>query len=251
MDRIEKHRREVRERRLLESIEKAQLVASGAAPQAAETQARAAADAMVQAAGQVREAEKERVRIGSRQQTGPAPVNVRAAVLTPDKNPLVFVPDRRDPLARLISLVAGPHVRAAIASLLLAGCALWAHQNGLVPGAEMQTQAKRAMESHDLSGLHETAARDLYKSTSPLKIAGVPAPATSWLDGWNAGVAGLLLFGSLFYRGNVMSIFVLLGAAVAAVGHQYGIRTVEPLRAEHISLMLGSVLALIGYRASD
>ena len=46
-----------------------------------------------------------------------------------------------------------------------------------------------------------------------------------------------------------MSVFVLLGAAVVAVGHQYGIRTVEPFRAEHVALMLGSVLALVGFRA--
>ena len=37
-----------------------------------------------------------------------------------------------------------------------------------------------------------------------------------------------------------MAVFVLLGAAVIAVGHQYGIRTVEPFRAEHVALMLGS-----------
>ena len=59
---------------------------------------------------------------------------------------------------------------------------------------------------------------------------------------------GLLLLASLFFRGNVMSMFALLGAAVAAVGHQYGIRTVEPFRAEHVALMLGAVLALVGFR---
>ena len=52
----------------------------------------------------------------------------------------------------------------------------------------------------------------------------------------------------MLFRGNVMSIFALLGAAVMAVGHQYGIRTVEPFRAEHVALMLGSALALVGFR---
>jgi hypothetical protein len=57
-----------------------------------------------------------------------------------------------------------------------------------------------------------------------------------------------LLLASLFYRGNIMAVFVLLGAAVAAIGHQHGILTVEPFRPEHVSLMLGSVLALVGFR---
>ena len=47
-----------------------------------------------------------------------------------------------------------------------------------------------------------------------------------------------------------MAVFTILGAAVATVGYQYGIKTVEPFRAEHVALMLGSVLALIGFRVS-
>jgi hypothetical protein len=246
MDRIEKARREARERKLLQSIEQAQLIASGAAPDAAEHQARAAAEAMVQAAGQVREAEVERARIGGSRNAGSKPVNVRSAVLAPEVNPLVFIPTPRE--GRFIGLLVGPHIRAAVASLLLAGCALWAHQNALIPSAEIRAQASQAVESRDLSELEQTATRDLYKSTVPLSITGVPPKATNWLDGWNAGFAGLLLFGSLFYRGNLMAVFVLLGAAVAAVGYRYGIRTVEPFRAEHVAMMLGSVLALIGFR---
>jgi serine/threonine protein kinase len=248
MERIEKARREARERKLLQSIEQAQLVAAGATPEAAENQARAAAEAMVQAAGQVREAEVERARVGNPTHPASSPVNVRAAVLAPEQNPFAFVPTPRDPLGKFIGLLVGPHTRAAVASLLLAGCALWVHQNALIPEAEIQAQATQAVESRDLSGLQQTATRDLNKPTTPLVIVGIPSNATNWLDGWNAGFAGLLLLGSLFYRGNLMAMFTLLGAAVAAVGYQYGIRTVEPFRAEHIALMLGSVLALIGFR---
>lgn len=248
MDRIEKARREARERKLLESIEQAQLIAIGATREAAENQARAAADAMVQAAGQVRDAEVERARAGYATHHAGHPVNVMAAMLAPAQNPLVFVPTPRDPLGRFVGLFVGPHVRAAIAALLLAGCALWVHQNALIPEAELQAQATQAVESQNFTELQQTATRDLNKSTSPLVVSGIPSKATNWLDGWNAGFAGLLLLGSLFYRGNLMAVFVLLGAAVAAVGHQYGIRTAEPFRAEHIALMLGSVLALIGFR---
>jgi len=169
--------------------------------------------------------------------------------LAPEQNTLVFVPNRRrDPLGVLIGFIVGPHVRAAVASLLLAGCALWVHQNALIPEGEIKAQAVQAVESRDFSQLQQTATRDLSKPTSPLVLAGLPSKATTWLDGWNAGFGGLLLFGSLFYRGNLMGMFVLIGAAVATVGHQYGIKTVEPFRAEHVALMLGSVFALIGFR---
>jgi len=247
MERIEKARRESRERKLLQSIEQAQLIATGATPEAAEYQAKAAADAMVKAAGQVREAEEERVRVGSALYQNMIPVNVRA-VLTPQQKPLEFVPTQHDPLGKFVGLLVGPQVRAALASILLAGCALWVYQNALFAGSEFKAQAAQVVESRDFTQLKKTAARDLKKPTSPLAIDGVPASATDWLDGWNAGFAGLLLFGSLFYRGNLMGMFVLLGAAVAALGNQYGIRTVEPFRAEHVALMLGSVLALIGLR---
>jgi multidrug efflux pump subunit AcrA (membrane-fusion protein) len=248
MDRIEKARRETRERSLLQSIERAQLLAAGASAEAAENQARQAAEAMVQAAGRIREAELQRVRIGNSQHSGSNPVNVHAAVLTPEQNPFAFAPEPRDPLGTFAGLIVGVHVRAVVASLLLAGCALWAHQNAIFSGAEIEVQATKAFESQDFSTLQETAARDLKKATRPLILPGIPSSATAWLDGWNAGFAGLLLLASLFSRGSCMAVLTLLGAAVAALGHRYGIRTVEPFRAEHVALMLGTVLALIGLR---
>jgi serine/threonine protein kinase len=250
MDRIENNRREARECSLLQSIERAQLLAAGAAPEVAENQARAAAEAMVQAAGQVREAEVERARVGRATHSNAAPVNVRAAVLTAEHQPLVFPPasQRPGPISRVLELVVGYHARAAIASLLLIGCGMWVQQNSLVSSAELQVQADQAIETRDFSALQQTAASRLHRSTAPLVVPGVPAQATAWLDSWNTGFAGLLLFGSLFYRGTMMALFTLLGAAVAASGYHYGIRTVEPFQAEHVSLMLGSVLALIGFR---
>jgi hypothetical protein len=148
----------------------------------------------------------------------------------------------------MIGLLVGVSVRATLASLLLSGCALWVYQNALIRGAEITAQAAQAFETRSFSQLKQTAARDLSKPTSPLVIDGVSPKATEWLDGWNAGFAGLLLIGSLFYRGNLMAVFILLGAAVTTVGNHYGIRTVEPFRAEHVALMLGSALALIGFR---
>jgi len=253
MDRIEKARKAAREQRLLAAVERANLLAAGVTPEAAEDKAKATAEAMVKAAVHVREVEVKRgwVSSGARDGTGgapvapPAPVNVRMAVMAPQENQFAPPEPRRDVLGPLIKLFVGPHIRAIGAIILLGGCALWIQQNGLMPGADVQNQV---VDQRDLTTLQDTAAETLRKQTKPLVIDGVPSFATSWIDSWNTGVAGLLLLASLFYRGNVMSIFAILGAAIAAIGHQYGIQAVEPFRDQHIGLMLGSVLAFVGFR---
>ena len=246
IDRIEKARKEARERRLLQAVEHARLVASGLAQQEAENKAKCAADAMVREADKVRKAESERVRTGG---TATAPANV-AAVSRGSSNPdFAFEPSRPDPLGRLIGLFVGPHVRAVLAAVLVAVCGLWAYQN-LRPGAEVQSRAAEAVEAKDVAALSNTVATEATRSTKPLLIEGVPGPITEWADSFNVGVAGLLLMASLFYRGNTMSAFVLIGAAVAVLGHRFGIRNVEPLRDCHVALMLGSMLSLVGFRTA-
>jgi eukaryotic-like serine/threonine-protein kinase len=234
MERVETARREAKQKKLLASVERANLLAAGASASSADQHAQAAADAMVRAAGEARDAN--------------APVaNVARAAEHPEE--FAFVPrDRRDPLGKLIGLFVGPHVRAVCAAILLAACGLWAHQNGLLPGSEIRAQATEALEKGDLSALQSQAALDATRATKPLAVPGVPPALTSWVDSFNVGLAGLMLLGSLCFRGNLMSVLALVGAAVAVVGHQFGIRAVEPFRAYHVSLMLGALLALVGFR---
>ena len=249
MERVERFRTEARQRALLLTVERANLLATGATAQAAEDQASAAADAMVRAADEIRQSEKTGCsRPGHA--TGHAPANVRTLVRAAEQpGAFAFVPSKKDdPLGSFIALFVGPHVRALAAALLIAGCALWAHQNALVPGAEIQAQATQAVETSDLTAIPAQAALDAARVTRPLAVGGVPAPMTAWLDSFNVGLAGLMLLGSLFFRGNLMSVLVLIGAAVAVAGHQFGIRTVEPFRDYHVSLMLGALLALVGCR---
>jgi hypothetical protein len=72
-----------------------------------------------------------------------------------------------------------------------------------------------------------------------------------WVDGFNPVLAGLVLLVSLFFRGNLMSTFVLLGAVVAVAGPRFGVRPVPPLEDYHVALVLGSVLTLVGFRAAS
>jgi hypothetical protein len=248
MERVEKSRKEARERKLLAAVERANLLAKGASVHSAEEQAKAAADAMVRAAAELRKAETGRPRAGHT--TAQAPASVGAVVQAAEHpNEFVFVPSpKRDPLGQFIGLFVGPHIRALAAAILIAACALWAYQNGLFPGAEIQAQATEAMEKQDIAALQQQAAFDANHATKPLVLGGAPSAMTGWVDSFNVGLAGLLLLGSLYFRGNRMSVLALLGAAVAVVGHHFGIRPVEPFRDYHVSLMLGTVLALVGFR---
>ena len=86
-----------------------------------------------------------------------------------------------------------------------------------MPGAADRQRATAAREHRDFSGFQQSATASLRKTTRPLQIAGVPPMATSWVDGWNAGFAGLLLLASLFFRGNLMAGFLLIAGAVAGL----------------------------------
>jgi serine/threonine protein kinase len=219
MDRVEKNRRTARERRLLQAVERAELLAAGAGKKVEGT---AGAPDANDIQGEVPTAHSVDSTPGGGCKAGGA-----------EQGLLLFSTNApRDPASAFVNLFVGSHVRFVLAAALVAACGLWVHQNQVL-----------------LASGSQTAAHGFGKPTQPLEVQGIPAAATAWVDGWNIGVAGVLLLASLCCRGNVMSIFVLLGAAVAAVGHQYGIRTVEPFRSEHVALMLGFVLALVGFRA--
>jgi hypothetical protein len=221
IDRVEKARQEVRERKLLEQVEKARLLAAGVVEKAAGERAAAAAAALVgQAkAGRYIDPSRRTVGPGARTPVGlpsvaPPPIRTETAPARPDEPP-------SDSVERVAGWAFGPPVRAALAAVLLAGCALWVYQNRLLMG----------------SG-----------ATQPLSLDGVPLVWTAWCDSANAGWAGVLLLASLFFRGRRMALLVTLGAAVVVLGHQLGIRTVEPVRASHVGWLLGSTFALLGYR---
>jgi serine/threonine protein kinase len=222
MDRVEKNRRAARERRLLQAVERAELLAAGADKKV---------DGIAYPPSEPEAADRQAA-VPTIHSAVPAPSGTRKAGGAGLGSFHFITNAPRDPASAFVNLFVGSHIRFVLAAALVAACGLWVHQNQVLLAAGSQT-----------------AVRGLGKPTQPLEIQGVPAAATAWVDGWNIGVAGVLLLASLCCRGNVMSIFVLLGAAVAAVGHQFGIRTVEPFRSEHVALMLGFVLALVGFRA--
>lgn len=227
IDRIEEARTRSRERALLAEVEAARLMAAGVEGAKAKEQAAAAAENLVKKAGRIREADHQKAAGQSVAEVPNLQEMLDGSEARPDR------PERVGPFSIFVSLFVGPHVRMLLAAFLLACCALWFQQNGFLS---------------DLAESDKAALAKKASETRPLHFEGVPEKLTSWCDTANVGWAGVLLLASLFYRGNVMSIMVMLGAAIIVLGHRYGIQTVEPIRNYHVSLMLGSVFCLIGYR---
>ncbi len=222
MERVEMSRKESRARLLLAAVERARLLADGASAHSAERRANATADVMVRVADEVRKAESRRAAPGL--SASHATTSMRKLMQVAERPDEVKPVERGDAFARFAELFVGPHVRAVAAAILVGACVVWAYQNGYLPGTVT----------------HQLAA--------PLVVPGVPAAFTSWVNGFNVGLAGVLLLGSLYLSGNLMSAFALVGAAVIAAGHHCGIRALAPFHDYHISLMLGVLLAIIGFR---
>ncbi|MFO0852566.1 MAG: protein kinase [Gemmataceae bacterium] len=225
IDRIEQGRREAREKRLLQSVEQARLRAVGLESGVARYGAAAAATAMLAQADAQRTADQ---RAGRAPVGGSAPVfggaTLGELIAQAEADPLAYVadlPPAPDPLTRVFGLLLGPAVRAVAAAGLLAVFVLWV----------IQTRG--------------------FADMGPLTLPAVPPAWTDWADSANPGWAAVLLLISLYYRGHRSAALALLGAAVTVIGHRFDVRTVEPIQAHHVTLLLGTVIALVGFRFGD
>lgn len=248
LDRWESQRQMRRERSWLIRWEKARLVADGENAEVATAKAQQTADALIQHAEQLRVGDRPWLSSSlslalptSSQSLLGSSLFLSYPSLTssvPANAPRPSWPDR------LAALLLGTGTRCLLAAFLLAAWTLWVYQNAI---------AYRSFSTFETSTLTRTAEalwQYLKHPKEPLGVRGIPAELTRWVDGWNIGVAAILLLVSLFYRGHVMGLFVLLGAAVTALGAHYGIRAAEPLRPEHSALILGTTLTLLGLRCA-
>lgn len=219
IDWIEHARRRERERTLFVQIETARLVATGEKLRDARRRAEQAADDVLNNVSAIRDAEVIRREKGFNGPPTGCSGTVESVRRLIDGQPALKSAASTDWLGWTIWLLSGPHVRLTFAVVLLSGCALWAVQD------------------------------HLEGSTAPLVVAGLPPAFTAWIDNATVGWAGILLMTSLFYRGPWMSVLVLFGSAVAVFAHRLAnIPGVDPIRDFHVGAMLGTVLALVGYR---
>ena len=215
LNRIEAHRKKSREHAMLLGSEYERLVSAGIPKWAARAKARRTAEALMADACVIRESQL------LAQPEGDARKASQRLLFAPSDSPHESEPSR---LNRAIELAIGAHIRVVLSAMLLALCGWWVYQNGLFTFATAAAVPR------------------------PLSIPGIDPVWTNWCDTINVAWGGLLLMASLFFRGQRMAALSLLGAAIAVAGHKWGIRTVEPVKDVHVAMLLGTVLALVGYR---
>jgi eukaryotic-like serine/threonine-protein kinase len=226
-DRFASARRADVERRLLAKVEEERLIAAGCSPRLARRQAMEAADLLLRHAADYRTAENARNAsmkpFGALKSHGTSLESPNLQALLAE---LPLACRESDPISKIAANLIGPLVRGVLAIVCLAACGIWAIQN-------------RVLSSTELTATIET---------SPLIIPDLPPHTTAWIDTGNIGLAGILLLTSLLYTGTRMAALVILGSVIISAAHHMGIPSVPPIRDFHVGLILGTVVALFGYR---
>jgi serine/threonine protein kinase len=228
IDRIDRARRARLERIMLMKVEEERLLAGGMTAAAARHRAERTADVLLRQVAAFRTAESKRRALAL---STLAPRLSGTSKELPNLQKLLDdVPAESatpvDPIRRCLGWLVGPVVRGTLAILCLLTCLLWTWQNNVLASPD------------EAAGI----------TNHGLVLPNVPAEYTEWVDSANVGMAGILLITSLFYTGQRMGLLVLVGAVVAIVAHRFGIPAVEPIRDHHVGLMLGTMIALLGYR---
>lgn len=221
LNHIECVRKKAREREILERAECERLVAAGVGQRIARDRAGQLADLMVDHAGAIRSSE-----LFQATNSASAP-NLRELLGRKLQDAGAPPPVEPDYFGTVVDWLVGTWVRIVFSALLLAAGLGWVLQNDLI---------------------RFTPREAAFEGTTPLRVAILPESLTTWCESANVGWGGVLLLTSLFYRGQRSSALALLGAAITVFGHQFGIRTVEPIRDTHVAMMLGTVIAILGFR---
>jgi len=146
-----------------------------------------------------------------------------------------------------LAMVLGGKTRFLLGCLLIAGCTLWARQNGLVSQenlANVKAAVETSVQEQNASSLAGAAQTIGQQQTTDLAIPVVG----KYLSSFNAGIAGLVLVVLGMFRGWKMSLFALPAAAVMVLGPTLGIPAIVPLSTVHVtSLAAGLVIGAVGF----
>jgi tRNA A-37 threonylcarbamoyl transferase component Bud32 len=241
-------RREARERQVLRTAEQKGLEAQGVSEAEAGARAEQAADVLVARAAALKQESGPAWREGQ-----PLP-NVSDLLQMPAAPPTPPVPParrwRREVARRLggaLYFVLGPRVRLLVGLVLVAGCAGWLYQNGLVPGQEIKQAADDAINRQDVPDVTPLQNFDWFKETKPLGLPPVPAALTDVFASLNPGVAGLILVLSALLHGPRITLFGWAGALLALAGPWLGVPALGPVTASEVSMAAGVLLAVPGF----
>lgn len=178
--------------------------------------------------------------------------------------------DRESDLARprweaALEVIFSPKVRFLAGAALLGGCLIWVDQNEILTGeqvkeavAKVHTAAKKAVESNDVNAVRELKTGDLIdektvarareafeKGSKPLDLPILPGFITRRFDGFNPGVAGLILLISSFFPGLRVGLLATAGAAVAWLGPALGFTSSGLGDLRLVSMGVGTALLIV------
>lgn len=257
--------RAARELPLIQRTEERALEAQGVNTLTARRRSRRVAEALVAMASDLRAT----AAFGN---TGPAQPFAIARVLqsAAEKPEDVLVdraaeprPSRAWPILKALS---GPRIRFLVGAALVFGCLLWIDQNEIVTGAQVSEAvtkvkqvATKAVQSNDVSVVRElkpehlidtdaiTRAKEAFqKGSRPLELPALPGFLARRFDGFNAGVAGLLLIVSAFFSSPRMNLFGTLAGLTAWLAPAFALSATGLGDLRLISMGAGVALLVVG-----
>ena len=264
LERVQLTRKEARERKLLQKLEAKKLQAEGMDRQEAEEQAEAAAAQLVEQAAEIKAAEVQAAPVNrtmadaSDETVAPQrPVNIRAMLSEAEKPPKRLPKPPAQPLKHLVKFIFGWKLRFVLGALLIALSVLWVKQNIDHMGKQVEElkQGVSAADAKNMEGAKKEAQKfanilkalvDSESKWRPLELSFAPAALTDLIDHVNPFVAGLLLVVSVFFGSTLTTLLCLAGAFVCFAGHRLGIPEVGPLKPFQLSLIGGTLIAIVG-----
>ena len=159
-------------------------------------------------------------------------------------------------LGSMLAFAIDGKLRFVLGALLVTGCLLWVHQNGLVSeerlkesGEQLKEAATQAIENReidmdDVGG----AVEDAVDSETLAQMQPLEFPVLGdFFDSFNPGIAGLLLLFTAFFRGWKMTVFAIPAAAVMVLGPSLGIPDLVEIEGLHLlSAVIGGAIGFVG-----
>jgi serine/threonine protein kinase len=210
IDARQRARKEERERKHLQEVERRKLQAEGVSATEATARAAEAAVVMVSAAAEIKQQSEQRSAVAESHlqetEVGSAPINAKMLVEAAEK-PTALPPEIKkkldeQPKANPLGLIFGGTTRFALGAVLVALCFLWMNQNALVPSSEVDFKIYLLK---------------LEAAVEAGNLAFFPAPLDRVLSGFHIGFAGLLLVLSILMRSRILLFFVWLSVIVSLI----------------------------------
>jgi hypothetical protein len=251
IDATQKARQEAKEREHLRKVEQKGLEAQGISAGEAKARAEQMAEAMVQKAAELKQAEPVPAALseptvapqqGSRIDVGTSPKKAPPQrVMVQDLFQVADAPKPPpQPAMRLGPVLTAPFgggPRFLIGSVLLVISLGWMYANNLLPSST----------NFDATQTY-TAIWTRMKEAKPFAVPGVPEAVLKALCGVGALAAGFALVASSLWYSWRMGVLQYLAAAVFLVGPVCGyVPEVGPLSSLEVSLLGGAALSLVGF----